>query len=489
MKREYDCEVIAGKPQVAYRETITPARRVQLHAQEADRRLGPVRQGRAATSSRCPPSTRPASSSWTRSSAARSRASSSPPSRRASARRSRRAPLIGFPVVGVRVRHQRRRVPRGRLVGHRVPGRPRSWASARRYTDAKPTILEPIMKVEVEVPEEFQGASWASSTSAAASSSVDRERRGLRPGRWPRCRSTNVRLLDRPPLGDPGQGRVHHGVPEVRRGAQAGPRSDDRRVPDTRRRSRQVARRRGRPSPASDVTARWRRLRLRRGLLVRGLADRSARCRPRRAGRPPCRPRRSTWISRSLLVSIVSAAVRRSASARTLRLGRRDRDAADRDHAHHRADAGRAQDVHASRAGARASRAGSGPARGRASACAARRTRCPRRASAARAGRSCRPARRPAPATTAARGRCRRRTSPSRPARRRPGRCAGRASSSCAARPNAPPKRPPITSDGAKSPALPPEPMVSDDATHLGQAQAAAAARRPPSRSAASRRR
>ena len=35
IKREYNCEVIAGKPQVAFRETIT-ARELQLHAQEAN---------------------------------------------------------------------------------------------------------------------------------------------------------------------------------------------------------------------------------------------------------------------------------------------------------------------------------------------------------------------------------------------------------------------------------------------------------------------
>ena len=45
----------------------------------------------------------------------------------------------------------------------------------------------------------------------------------------------------------------------------------------------------------------------------------------------------------------------------------------------------------------------------------------------------------------------------------------GSPSSICAARPNAPPNSPPMTSDGAKSPALPPEPMVSDDATILAR--------------------
>ena len=46
MKREYACEVISGKPQVAYRETIAMHVGLQLHAQEANRRFRPVRQGR-----------------------------------------------------------------------------------------------------------------------------------------------------------------------------------------------------------------------------------------------------------------------------------------------------------------------------------------------------------------------------------------------------------------------------------------------------------
>ena len=44
MKSDYKVEANIGKPQVAYRETITQGgRQVRLHAQEADRRFGPVR--------------------------------------------------------------------------------------------------------------------------------------------------------------------------------------------------------------------------------------------------------------------------------------------------------------------------------------------------------------------------------------------------------------------------------------------------------------
>ena len=46
MRREFKVEANVGKPQVAYRETITkPVLKVELHPQEADRWLGPVRQG------------------------------------------------------------------------------------------------------------------------------------------------------------------------------------------------------------------------------------------------------------------------------------------------------------------------------------------------------------------------------------------------------------------------------------------------------------
>ena len=48
MKREFGVEANVGKPQVAYRETIRNKAEVRVHAQEADRRQRPVRQGEAA---------------------------------------------------------------------------------------------------------------------------------------------------------------------------------------------------------------------------------------------------------------------------------------------------------------------------------------------------------------------------------------------------------------------------------------------------------
>ena len=47
MKREFKVEANVGAPQVAYRETITREAADRLHAQEAERRLGPVRARQA----------------------------------------------------------------------------------------------------------------------------------------------------------------------------------------------------------------------------------------------------------------------------------------------------------------------------------------------------------------------------------------------------------------------------------------------------------
>ena len=133
--------------------------------------------------------------------------------------------LIGFPVIGVRVVHERR--PSTRWTPRTTPSRRRPSApSAQVYRKAKPQILEPIMKVSVEGPTEYCRQRLRHHQPAPRHHRQLGRGRRLHPGRRRGPAERDVRLLDRPALADPGQGRVHHGVPQVRPGARRGsPRS------------------------------------------------------------------------------------------------------------------------------------------------------------------------------------------------------------------------------------------------------------------------
>ena len=87
IRREYKVECTVGAPEGQLPRGADQGDAVQLQAQEADRRLGPVRPRRRHAGARCPQDAPSRSSSRTRSPAAGSRASTSPRSRRASATR------------------------------------------------------------------------------------------------------------------------------------------------------------------------------------------------------------------------------------------------------------------------------------------------------------------------------------------------------------------------------------------------------------------
>ena len=65
--------------------------------------------------------------------------------------------LAGYPDRRREGHLARRLVPRGRLVRDRLQDRRRRWRSRTRPSKASPVILEPVMAVEVVVPEDFMG--------------------------------------------------------------------------------------------------------------------------------------------------------------------------------------------------------------------------------------------------------------------------------------------------------------------------------------------
>ena len=158
MKREYNCEVETGAPQVAYRETITkPTDFSYTHKKQSG---GSGQYGKVAgivtpiadddegdkdfqfvnsiKGGAIPTEYIPAVEKGFRASLDKGR-------------------LIGFPVIGVKVE-----INDGQ--SHSVDSSEMAFQAAARgafrefYGRAKPQILEPIMKLAVEGPSEFQGA-------------------------------------------------------------------------------------------------------------------------------------------------------------------------------------------------------------------------------------------------------------------------------------------------------------------------------------------
>jgi elongation factor G len=206
MKREYQAEVAAGAPQVAYRETIT-----RLHAQEADGRLRPVRTH------------------------LRTHGAARGEGLRVCGRGPRREDphgvhpglrqgLPGVPQEGQPHRgpHRgrsdgagRRSLPRRGLFGSGVPsgghrglpgrlragqaGAPGAHHEAGRGR-AHGVPGQYLLQYQPETRHDLQLVGG----------------RDLLSHRGRRAPGGNVRLLDGAPLLDPGEGRVHHGVREVR---------------------------------------------------------------------------------------------------------------------------------------------------------------------------------------------------------------------------------------------------------------------------------
>ena len=132
LKREFGVEASVGKPQVAYKETLTRAGRRRRPLHPPDRRPRPVRRTPRFDSFRCRRA--PATSSRTRSSAARFRASTSSRSTRASRKRSRAAssPAIRSTTSGSSSTTARTTTSTRRKWRSRLPARWRSRTPPRR---------------------------------------------------------------------------------------------------------------------------------------------------------------------------------------------------------------------------------------------------------------------------------------------------------------------------------------------------------------------
>jgi elongation factor G len=157
MKREYNCEVIAGKPQVAFRETISATVPFNYTHKKQTGGSGQFAKIVGFMEPIVPLDlTKPYefADEVTGGSIPREYV---PSCDKGFQEQLKKGMLIGMPVVGVRMKLQDG-------AYHDVDSsdlafRIAAMAAVREvYMNARPTILEPIMKLEVQAPEEFQGS-------------------------------------------------------------------------------------------------------------------------------------------------------------------------------------------------------------------------------------------------------------------------------------------------------------------------------------------
>jgi elongation factor G len=156
MKREYNCEVIAGKPQVAYRETM--GQRGEYNYTHKKQTGGSGQYGKVAGYIEPLPADHPTGFEFVDEIVGGTIPREFIPAVEKGFKEAvKKGPLIGFPIVGVRC-------VLNDGASHPVDSSEIAFKTAalmgfrEGYLKAKPTILEPVMLVEVQFPEEFQGA-------------------------------------------------------------------------------------------------------------------------------------------------------------------------------------------------------------------------------------------------------------------------------------------------------------------------------------------
>jgi elongation factor G len=156
MRREYSCDVVAGKPQVAYRETISQRSEIAYTHKKQTGGSGQFARV-AGYMEPLPPDAVETYEFVDEVVGGAIPREFIPACDKGFREGIKKGSLIGFPVVGVRC------VVNDGLA-HAVDSSEQAFKTAAlmgfrdAYSGAKPTILEPIMKVEVEAPVEFQGS-------------------------------------------------------------------------------------------------------------------------------------------------------------------------------------------------------------------------------------------------------------------------------------------------------------------------------------------
>lgn len=156
IKREYNCEVVVGKPQVAFRETITkPAKFNYTHKKQSG---GKGQFGRVAGIVEPLPADSAVNYEFVDDiGGGVIPRNFIPACDKGFQEAIKEGRLIGFPIVGVRVTIQDG-------AYHDVDSDELSFKTAalmgfrEAYEQAGPVVLEPMMKLETQAPEEFQGS-------------------------------------------------------------------------------------------------------------------------------------------------------------------------------------------------------------------------------------------------------------------------------------------------------------------------------------------
>lgn len=156
MKREFNCEVVVGQPQVAYRETIMQEGPYDYTHKKQSGGAGQF----AKVVGKIEPLPADAKETFAFENdvvGGRIPKEFIPAVEEGFQEQCQKGPLIGFPIVGVKVTLQDGQY-------HDVDSSYMAFkicamaAMREAYQKAKPTVLEPIMKLETTVPDEYQGA-------------------------------------------------------------------------------------------------------------------------------------------------------------------------------------------------------------------------------------------------------------------------------------------------------------------------------------------